>query len=122
MNTTYTSFHLFTLLSFVYPLGCVIAQSIQYVPYRKYVSNNALVYIFHDASLFLAVLHKECMCVYTLFLSFICMQICGYQSLLALHFSRTPGLKTGTSPLAVNFSTTLYICHFLSLKIENASV
>ena len=32
----------------------------------------------------------------------------GYQSLL-LHLSGTPSLKTGTSPLAVNSSTTIYI-------------
>ena len=34
----------------------------------------------------------------------------GYLILLTLHLSGIPSLKTGTSPLAVNSSTTVYIC------------
>ena len=33
----------------------------------------------------------------------------GYPSLLALHLSGTPNLKTGTNPLAVNSKSTIYL-------------
>ena len=41
----------------------------------------------------------------------------GYSSLLALHLSGTPSLKTGTSPLAVSSSTTVYTCVTFFLNI-----